>query len=77
MFDPNVKLKRYFAEGIKGEYIFLIDEAHNLVERAREMYSADLYKEEFLEVKKVMNSYSKKICTILDLCNKNMLALKR
>ncbi len=77
VFDPNVKLKRYFSEGIKGEHIFLIDEAHNLVERAREMYSADLYKEEFLEVKKVMNSYSKKICTILDLCNKNMLALKR
>ena len=33
VFDPNVRLKRFFAEGIKGEYLFLIDEAHNLVER--------------------------------------------
>ncbi len=38
VFDPNVRLKRYFAEGKKGEYLFLIDEAHNLVPRAREMY---------------------------------------
>ena len=52
VFDPNVKLKRYFAEGVKGEYIFLIDEAHNLVERAREMYSATLCKEELLEMKR-------------------------
>ena len=35
VFDPDVRLKRYFADGAKGEYIFLIDEAHNLVPRAR------------------------------------------
>ena len=52
VFDPNAHLKRYFSEGKKGEYLFLIDEAHNLVERGREMYSATLYKEEFLEVKR-------------------------
>ncbi len=40
-FDPNVALKRYFAEG-SGAWLFLVDEAHNLVERAREMYSAQL-----------------------------------
>ena len=37
VFDPNVYLKRFFAEGIRGDYIFLVDEAHNLVERSREM----------------------------------------
>ena len=37
VFDPNVYLKRFFAEGRKGENIFLIDEAHNMVDRAREM----------------------------------------
>lgn len=47
VFDPNVYLKRFFAEGLKGDYIFLVDEAHNLVERGREMYSATLYKEDF------------------------------
>lgn len=34
VFDPNVRLKRYFAEGKKGDYLFLIDEAHNLLSRA-------------------------------------------
>ena len=46
VYDPNVYLKRFFQEGVKGEHIFLVDEAHNLVERSREMYSASLYKEE-------------------------------
>ena len=40
VFDPHVYLKRFLAENSKGEYIFLVDEAHNLVERGREMYSA-------------------------------------
>lgn len=35
VFDPNVYLKRFFGEGTSGEYIFLIDEAHNLVDRGR------------------------------------------
>ena len=51
VFDPNVCLKRYFGEGRKGEYLFLIDEAHNLVSRAREMYSASLVKEDVLLAK--------------------------
>lgn len=42
VFDPFVYLKRYFADNTKGKYIFLIDEAHNLVDRGRSMYSADL-----------------------------------
>ena len=51
-FDPTSKLKRFFAEGTKGDYIFLIDEAHNLLERGREMYSAPLRKEDLLELKR-------------------------
>ena len=43
VFDPNVYLKRFFSEEEKGDYIFLVDEAHNLVERGREMYSAVLH----------------------------------
>ncbi len=54
-FDPRVYLKRYFADGIHGDYIFLIDESHNLVDRARTMYSAELYKEDFLSVKQVID----------------------
>lgn len=52
LFDPHVYLKRFFAEGTGGDYLFLIDEAHNLLERGREMYSASLYKEDFLELKR-------------------------
>ncbi len=54
LFDPHVYLKRFFAEGSSGNYIFLIDEAHNLLERGREMYSAAIVKEEFLELKRAL-----------------------
>ena len=47
LFDPVVYIKRFFTEG--GRYAFLIDEAHNLHERAREMYSADLALTEVFE----------------------------
>ena len=49
LFDPHVYLKRFFAEGAERQYLFLVDEAHNLLERGREMYSAVLYKEDFLQ----------------------------
>jgi DNA excision repair protein ERCC-2 len=39
VFDPTVMLQRYFGEG-KAKHVVLIDEAHNLVDRSREMYSA-------------------------------------
>lgn len=42
VFDPNVYLKRYFEEGAQCNCTFLIDEAHNLVDRARNMYSAEI-----------------------------------
>lgn len=41
VFDPRVFLRRHFADG-KADSVLLIDEAHNLVDRAREMFSADL-----------------------------------
>lgn len=48
LFDPTARLQRFFGAGSRGDYIFLVDEAHNLVDRGRDMYSADLYREEFL-----------------------------
>lgn len=42
VFNPNIRLKRYFGGGKKGKFVFLIDEAHNLVERARDIFSAVL-----------------------------------
>ena len=51
VFDPNVCLKRFFTEGRQNEYLLLVDEAHNLVDRAREMYSASLYSERLKDIR--------------------------
>ena len=52
VFDPKVSLQRMFAEQ-KKETALLIYEAHNLVDRAREMYSAELQKSSFLSLQRV------------------------
>ncbi len=77
VFDPNAHLKRFFGEGVKGSYLFLIDEAHNLVERGREMYSASLYKEDILRVRRQVKALDKRLAKRLEECNKQMLELKR
>ncbi|MGM0900720.1 MAG: helicase C-terminal domain-containing protein [Bacillota bacterium] len=51
IFDPKVSLKRFFDEH-KKQSVLLIDEAHNLVDRAREMFSAELSKSNFLSLKR-------------------------
>lgn len=50
VFDPQVHLKRFFEE-LSYNYVFLVDEAHNLVDRSREMFSASLDKEKLIEIK--------------------------
>lgn len=87
LFDPHVYLKRFFAEGSRGEHLFLIDEAHNLLERGREMYSAQLVKEDLLELKAAIKDFTdnklkifpqlEAIVRQLNSCNKEMLQLKR
>ncbi|MGN0415763.1 MAG: ATP-dependent DNA helicase [Agathobacter sp.] len=77
VFDPRVALKRFFQDGVKGDYIFLVDEAHNLVDRSREMYSAVLYKEEFLEIKRLMKTIHPAIVRAAEKCNRDLLEMKR
>ena len=77
IFDPNAHLKRFFSDGVKGDYLFLIDEAHNLVDRARKMYSASIYKEEFLEMKRLVKHLDGKLAKRLDVCNKQLLEMKK
>ena len=77
VFDPHVYLRRFFGEGVQGDYLFLIDEAHNLVDRGREMYSAVLVKEDFLALKKTVKLHAPKMEKQLEKCNKELLALKR
>lgn len=75
VFDPRVKLKRYFDE-TNYRISLLVDESHNLVNRGREMYSATLYKQDFLdlrrEVKEKHSILAKKIYKV----NKVFLELK-
>ena len=77
VFDPDARLRRLFAEGGAGGYLFLIDEAHNLVERGRQMYSAELCKEDFLAVKKLVKGEAPRFAKRLEACNKILLAMKK
>lgn len=77
VFDPDARLRRFFAEGGVGGYLFLIDEAHNLVERGRQMYSAELCKEDFLAVKKLVKGEAPRFAKRLEACNKILLAMKK
>lgn len=76
-FDPDVCLKRYFVNDKKNDYVFLIDEAHNLVERARSMYSASIVKEDFLKIKGYVKNISEHVTKELAACNKILLTYKR
>lgn len=76
-FDPHVYLRRFFADVSGQNYLFLIDEAHNLVDRGREMYSATLRKEDFLAMKKVVKDFSTDIERKLEKCNKLLLEKKK
>ncbi|MDL2217709.1 PD-(D/E)XK nuclease family protein [Christensenellaceae bacterium OttesenSCG-928-M15] len=61
VFDPRVYLRRFFAENGGNEYVFLIDEAHNLYERVRSMYTEAVDKADFLHVKTELKDKSSKM----------------
>lgn len=69
LFDPGVFLKRFFMQR-RGDYVFLVDEAHNLVDRARDMFSASLSKRMFLELKRASKLETPKLYDIADRLNK-------
>ncbi|EAE1303237.1 ATP-dependent DNA helicase [Listeria monocytogenes] len=77
LFDPVVYLKRFFAEG-PGKYTFLVDEVHNLVDRARSMYSATLKKSLVMQVKRGLESKkNKQLLNAINAMNKEMIALNK
>ena len=76
-FDPNAHLVRFFGEGKKSDAIFLIDEAHNLVDRAREMYSAELVKEDVLKARNLVKDVNRKAYRALSRVNKTLLELRK
>ncbi|MCR4814827.1 MAG: ATP-dependent DNA helicase [Lachnospiraceae bacterium] len=90
VYDPHVYLRRFFSEGNNGKYLFLTDEAHNLVDRAREMYSAVLAKEDMGALAAILEaelehprrlpipvSYARQIAVTLHECEASFLKVKR
>ncbi len=76
IFDPRVSLKRLTGER-KKRTALLVDEAHNLVDRAREMYSAVLEKREFLELEREFKGISPSLHAAAKAINKRFIALKK
>jgi DNA excision repair protein ERCC-2 len=76
LFDPGASLKRFFLDR-GGEYTFLIDEAHNLPERAREMFSAELEKRNVLELKRLAAGEHGRFSKLLGAINSAFLELGR
>ncbi len=76
-FDPRARLRRFFGEGSRGGWIYLVDEAHNLVDRGREMFSADLIKEEFLALRRSLKGRDAALARSLEKCSRAMLPMKR
>ncbi|PLT31422.1 ATP-dependent DNA helicase [Peribacillus deserti] len=76
IFDPKVSLRR-LTEEQKKETVLLIDEAHNLVERARNMFSAEIIKSEFLQLKREYKNKSKVIFEAAKKLNDYFIAVKK
>lgn len=51
VFDPLVRLQRFFTE-VTERYVFLVDEGHNLPARARDMYSAQVVREDITALRR-------------------------
>lgn len=68
VFDPRVFLRRYFAE-VTDTHILLVDEAHNLVDRSREMFSAQITKQTLLELRRTVKGKLKRVYKVLTRMN--------
>lgn len=76
IYDPRISLKR-LAEERKKKTVLLVDEAHNLVDRGREMYSADLAKAPFLELQRQYKTDNKALSTAAKAVNAFFIALRK
>jgi DNA excision repair protein ERCC-2 len=75
-FDPRVFLRRFFQEE-NDDYTFLIDEAHNLVNRSREMFSAEIFKQPILTVRRLVKNDLPKIFKSLGKINSWLIKARR
>ncbi|VYU59483.1 ATP-dependent DNA helicase [Clostridium tertium] len=75
-FDPRAKLKRFFDEDV-DKNILLVDEGHNLVDRSRNMYSAEIYKEKILSASKAVKGKAPKLYKSLNSINKYLIEVRK
>lgn len=76
VFDPRVSLKRLLAEQ-KKQTAILVDEAHNLVDRAREMFSGALHKSDFLNVQREFKELSQSVSKAAKAVNEQFISLRK
>jgi DNA excision repair protein ERCC-2 len=76
-FDPRVYLRRFFGEESRaGNYVFLVDEANNLVDRSREMFSAELFKQSFLDLRRLVKKDLPELSRSIGAVNSQLLKFK-
>jgi DNA excision repair protein ERCC-2 len=75
-FDPRVYLHRFFDDSTEP-YVFLIDEAHNLPDRARSMYSAELDKKTVLNLQRTLKPHLPELVKKLSAINKLLLGIRK
>ena len=75
VFDPRVFLKRFFLDR-SGNYALLVDEAHNLVDRARAMFSADLCRQDVLDLERVVERDNPDLAHTLQAINASILEFR-
>ncbi|WP_127530678.1 ATP-dependent DNA helicase [Paenibacillus kobensis] len=76
VFDPRVNLKRMFEER-KRHTAILVDEAHNLVERGREMYSSELNKADYLQLSRSYKGVNPRLHAAAKSVNEWLLGLRK
>jgi DNA excision repair protein ERCC-2 len=75
VFDPRVYLRRFFLEN-PIDCTILVDEAHNLVDRSREMYSAKIEKTDFLKIRRLLKNKQSELYRAAGVVNRKMLEMK-
>lgn len=75
-FDPRVYLRRFF-DFSTDDFIFLVDEAHNLPDRARSMYSAELDKQTVLSLRRALKEHLPALAKKLSVINKILLEKRK
>ena len=75
-FDPRVYLRRFFDDG-GDAFTFLVDEAHNLVDRARDMFSAIVRKQPFLDLRRALRENHRPLFRAMGRINTWMVSARR